>query len=444
MSNLADSVDTASVLARSAHTDLTDTGYAAEHEYEAVVEIDARGFGWRAPEALRERWREATDLERVIVSRDGGDVVGSAISAPTRVTLPGGLRPEVAAVVGVAVSPTHRRQGRLAAMMTLQLEEFRRRREPMAVLSASEGGIYGRFGYGAATFAHRYSLDRRTAALDRSVHSAASGQVRMVEAPQALEAMRALTAEVVLARPGEIEPLGSEWTDIEGLWGADEARQRFFALYEESGRIDGAISYRMIRREAIEPGPRREVLLERMVTVSTPAYIALWRFLLGIDLISNVSTEDRPIDEPIRWCLSDPRQLCVTRLGDQNWLRLVDVETTLSARRYGSEGAITIEVADGLCPWNDGLYHLDAADTSPAESRLSAGTVGATAERIGARGDTSRPADVALDVSTLASIYLGGVDPSAMAAAGRIHAASEESEHLLERLFRVDIAPFCS
>ncbi|MGH9292797.1 MAG: GNAT family N-acetyltransferase, partial [Acidimicrobiales bacterium] len=153
MSNLADSVDTASVLARSAQTDLTDTGYAEEHEYEAVVEIDARGFGWRAPEALKERWREATDLERVIVSRDGGDVVGSAISAPTRVTLPGGLRPEVAAVVGVAVSPTHRRQGRLAAMMTLQLEEFRRRREPMAVLSASEGGIYGRFGYGAATFA---------------------------------------------------------------------------------------------------------------------------------------------------------------------------------------------------------------------------------------------------------------------------------------------------
>ena len=57
-------------------------------------------------------------------------------------------------VTWVGVLPTHRRRGVLREMMRFQLDDFRRRGEPLAALWASESVIYGRFGYGIAAPVH--------------------------------------------------------------------------------------------------------------------------------------------------------------------------------------------------------------------------------------------------------------------------------------------------
>ncbi|CAM5662444.1 GNAT family N-acetyltransferase OS=Streptomyces microflavus OX=1919 GN=G3I39_05655 PE=3 SV=1 [Streptomyces microflavus] len=64
-----------------------------------------------------------------------------------RLTVPGARRC-LAGVTAVSVAGTHRRRGLLRTMMRRQLDDVRSWGEPLAVLTASEPAIYGRFGTG--------------------------------------------------------------------------------------------------------------------------------------------------------------------------------------------------------------------------------------------------------------------------------------------------------
>ncbi|HEY8294905.1 MAG TPA: GNAT family N-acetyltransferase, partial [Micrococcaceae bacterium] len=56
-------------------------------------------------------------------------------------------------VTAVTVRPSHRRRGLLRTMITTDLARAKDAGLPMAALTASEAGIYGRFGFGVATHA---------------------------------------------------------------------------------------------------------------------------------------------------------------------------------------------------------------------------------------------------------------------------------------------------
>src|SRR5262249_59493177 len=89
------------------------------------------------------------------------------------------------------------------------------------------------------------------------------------------------------------------------------------------------------------------------------AYAALWRYLLGVDLIRTVRAINRPVDDPIRWLLADSRRLRVTALSDDLWLRLLDIPVALAARRYGVRDRLVLEIADPFCPQNTGRSTLE-------------------------------------------------------------------------------------
>jgi predicted acetyltransferase len=438
----------------SKHQDIR-TGLAEPEEIRRTFEVDSAAFGERMPEAVVEALSKWSDPSRISVSRDGGDeIVGVAVSIPTAVTLPGLRRLTAAAVVGVSVLPTHRRQGRLTAMMRHQLDGLRERGEPLATLYSSEGSIYGRYGYGPATFGARYMIDGRKARLARPIEEVARGSMRMVGAAEAREALPALAADYAPSRPGEIDALPGEWLDLEGAWRAEEAQQRFFALYCEGDRVDGAVQYRIAGTDPSDPWSRA-VFLERFFAVSRGAYVALWDFLLGIDLVDEVRTRGRPVDEPLRWMLVDHRQLRVVGVSDRTWVRLIDVAACLAARGYGTEGTLVIDVNDEFCPWNAGRYRLSASagaasggDGGPGlPGTMEPDSIPATVEFVGT-GATgtggASGADIQLDASTLASSYLGGVSLSNLAAAGRVIPASEEALRLADRMFSTSRPPYCS
>jgi hypothetical protein len=62
-------------------------------------------------------------------------------------------------VTAVTVRGTHRRQGLLRRMMTEDLTAAKADGLAIAALTASEGSIYGRFGYGVATFERSIKVD---------------------------------------------------------------------------------------------------------------------------------------------------------------------------------------------------------------------------------------------------------------------------------------------
>lgn len=407
-----------------------DTSIAAvsplrEGELDAFFDTDAAAFGARMSLGFLGLVTSNMTLDRVAASRDEGSVVGTAASETSMMTVPGLGRVPAAMVVAVAVMPSHRRQGRLRSLMRYQLDDVRGRGEILATLFASEGGIYGRFGYGQATFGSTYTLDKRVARLARPVTDFASGRLRLVSRDQAAESFPAIYKEYAPTRAGELDRSEIDYLSALGEPGGDDLSRRFYAVYEEDGRLDAYVSYEIVPTAPPAHDPRRLVLHE-LCALTPGGYVAMWNFLLGVDLTVELVTRPRPVDEPIKWLLADPRQLRCTETWDRTWVRLVEVGLCLGARRYAVAGDIVLGVDDAFCPWNSARY------------RIVVGEDWGTAEV----SRTDAEADLELDASALGSIYLGGVSPLALAEVGRIRQLSSDAVPRVSRMFANDRPPF--
>src|SRR6478736_6992953 len=110
------------------------------------------------PERL-DRFLQYFERERMHAAFDGDQIIGGAGAYSYDFTVPGGSLP-CAGVTVVGVYPTHRRRGALRAMMDAQLRDVQERGEPIAALWASEETIYGRFGYGLASWAGELTVPK--------------------------------------------------------------------------------------------------------------------------------------------------------------------------------------------------------------------------------------------------------------------------------------------
>jgi predicted acetyltransferase len=197
-------------------------------------------------------------------------------------------------------------------------------------------------------------------------------------------------------------------------------------VYEsEPGRVDGWVTYRVESRWP--NGMAANIIKVRHLIGLTPeAEAGLWRYVLDLDLAGTVKLVDRPVDDPARWRLADPRRLQVTHVGDQLWVRLLDVPGALAARRYAVPGSLVLEVSDALRPRNQGRF------------RLEGGPDGATCTPVDASPD------LALDVADLGAAYLGGASLATLARAERVAELTPGALLQADRMFAADPPPTCS
>src|SRR3712207_2719573 len=129
-----------------------DVRQVAEEEIPALWELAKLAFHMR-PEPPEER----AHVERFLASArrfgayEDGALIGSASSLDFMLSIPGGELPCAGVTVAV-VAPTHRRRGALTMVMGALLDEAASRDVPLAALWAAEGAIYGRYGFGVATY----------------------------------------------------------------------------------------------------------------------------------------------------------------------------------------------------------------------------------------------------------------------------------------------------
>ncbi|MET8676295.1 GNAT family N-acetyltransferase [Streptomyces sp. NPDC004647] len=375
-----------------------------------------------APEG-RELWRDLTEVERSIGAWDGDDCVGTAGAFSFRLSVPGGALVPVAGVTMVSVLATHRRRGVLRSMMRRQLDDVRTRGEPLAVLTASEPEIYGRFGYGAATEQLVAEVD--TSRVRLTVPDGTDDVRLRLAAPEDVrDACEAVYARRVTARPGMLARL-PRWERLPVL---DPASERAGAsplqcvLAERDGETVGFALY-AIKPEWEPAGPKGTVVLRDIEALDPAAYAALWRFLFDLDLTSTIETRNRPVDDPVLHLVSDPRR-CRISVRDSLYARLVDVGAALEARTYATPVEVVFEVTDAFCPWNEGRW------------RLTGDTKGASCRR------TEDAADLELSVRELGAAYLGGTALSALAAAGRVRELRQGTLTEASVAFRSDVAPW--
>jgi predicted acetyltransferase len=375
-------------------------------------------FGGPPTEEQLARFTRVLPVERMLAAFEGEAIVGGAGSFPFELSVPGGALP-CAGVTVVGVYPTHRRRGVLRQMMDAQLRDVHERGEPLAALWASEETIYGRFGFGLASWGGEVKLAREWSAFAQPLER--RGRVRFVEPEEAAQVLPPVWEALARERPGVFRR-SPEWWELRTLRRPEEqaANPKRFAALELDGEVRAYAIYRQHPGWAEGSSSARLEVIEA-VGATAQATAEIWRFLLDIDWYATLEAQLLPLDHPLFTLLATPRRLRY-RMGDSLWVRLVDVGAALAGRAYGGDGSLVFEVQDAVCPWNGGRWRVSAdGEASP----------------------TSDPAELALDVSALGSAYLGAVSFAQLRAGLRARELVEGAVARADALFGWRPLPWC-
>jgi predicted acetyltransferase len=385
-----------------------------------VVEVVHHAFLADATPAARERELPMFEPGRFHGVFDSETMIGVAGILTRDLTVPGLVPVPVAAVTAVGVLPDHRRRGALTMLIRTQLHGLHESRgEPIAALWASEGGIYGRFGYGLASHIWRMSLQRPVRFREPAL--AGSQRVQLMSADRAQAAMRKLHGEYVSRRVGGLSRPEQGWSYV--LF--DDPSTRYGAGELRVAVHPGGYAVFRVKENWQPRGPWHEVMIRELVSTTVEGHAAIWRFLLNLDLVGEVRYFNTPLDEPLQMMLTDPYAVRA-ELNDGLFVRLVDLDRALGARRYAAPAELVFDVTDELCPWNAGRWRLSVDESG-------AGRV----ER------TAAAADLACDVIDLGAAYLGGTRLRVLAAAGRVRELRAGAAALASRVFAGENEPHC-
>ncbi|WP_399097367.1 GNAT family N-acetyltransferase [Streptomyces sp. BBFR2] len=394
-----------------------------DQDLDIFVETVHAAFG-RFPETPADGgglWWSALEMDRGLLALAGdGRPVGTAAAYSFELTLPGGALAPAAGVSAVGVLPSHRRRGVLSAMMRHQLAALRARGEFLAVLLASEAPIYGRFGYGPATYTTHLTVPRHRAALA----APRAGTDGVPADPGTVEVLRrdrcgGLLEEVHdryrRARHGALSRPHRWWARRAGQPPLAPAPRHIAVHRGAGGTPDGYASY------AVESGT---LTVDEIVTADDAVFTALARFVLGHDLVSEAVFRHVPPGHPLRWQLGDFRAARVSEDTDWLWVRLLDVPRALTARGWCADGELVLDVTDPFL--GERHRHLLTVREGRAECV-----------------PTGREPDLSLDVRDLGAVYLGGTAPSTLVRAGHIRAHHPGAAPLADALFRTGTPPHC-
>ncbi|MEL3944119.1 GNAT family N-acetyltransferase [Streptomyces sp. LNU-CPARS28] len=399
-----------------------------DQDFDVFVDTMLAAFG-RFRDALPGGglWWAALEMDRGLfaVAKDGRPV-GTAAAYSFDLTLPGEVLVPAAGVTCVGVLPSHRRQGVLSALMRHQLTELRAGGDFLSVLLASEAVIYRRFGYGPATRTQRLTVPRHKAALARprahgtaasAATGADTGSVEVLRRSECGEILEEVYDRYRRAQPGALSRPHRWWALGAGQPPVSPS-PRYVAVHRDADGVpDGYASYAL-------GDPASTLTVDETIAVDDDAATALDGFVLGHDLITQVVFKNVPPEHPLRWRLADFRAGQVSDDTDGLWVRLLDIPRALTARGWFEDGELVLDVDDPFL--GERSRHLLTVRDGKADCV-----------------PTDREPDLSLDVSDLASLYLGGTAPSTLVRAGHIRAHHPGAATRADALFRTDRAPYC-
>jgi predicted acetyltransferase len=369
------------------------------------------------PEA-ESRLRALLPLARCHGGFAGATMVATAAAFPLRLTVPGGDL-AMAGLTCVTVAPTHQRRGLLRRLLAAHLADAEAAGEAVSGLYASQGGLYGRFGYGVAAESDVLSIRGPLApptALD---------DLALLAPEEAARRLPALDRAAAAARPGMYvrDDAWWQWRRIADRPFARRGRStRRFLIARRGERDTGYAIYR--QRPGFADGQATGVVdLEELIGLDAEAEATLWHAVTTIDLFPTVEYDNAPVDHGLNWRAADPRRVVRRRRADTLWLRLHAPNVALAARRYAVEDVLVIAVDDPLAPstrWR--LAVVDGrAEVTP----------------------TAASPDLVATASALGALYLGGASAAALARADLLRGEPAAIARA-ERLFAWPVAPWCA
>ncbi len=281
--------------------------------------------GW---ERSRPSWDEMSSR----TAWDGDLCVGHAGQFYVDTTVPGGGRVPTAAVTRVGVLPTHRRRRVATSLMEALIAESVERQVVLMSLRASEAVIYRRFGFGLAGEYVEAAIDAGRA---RPVAGqAAGGHFRLLLPHEIHDTIHDVYDRAVHRRPGMLTRPDSWWQRY--FRDAVSGTKNSYVVVHVDGRgvIDGYAHYDVAWDHDGGPGGKGEI--QDVIAIDDAVELALWGYLLDIDLVRTWKADERPVDDIVRAAIADRRAYSVKSVDDEQWLRVIDVDAALSARTYSA------------------------------------------------------------------------------------------------------------
>ncbi|WP_327289535.1 GNAT family N-acetyltransferase [Streptomyces sp. NBC_01198] len=376
--------------------------------------------------------RAGYDLERTRGAFDGDRCVATFRSMARDLTVPGGGSVRADAVTNVTVTATHRRRGLASGLMAADLAAARERGEAVSILIAAEYPIYGRFGFGPATWVTDWEIDVPRAGLGRR-HAGpdpAEGTVELISAAEVRAVGPALHERVRTRTAGAISREAGWWDRATGasVLPSFGFKEPFFVVHRDlAGEVDGMAAYEV--NDPHWPGklPNADAEVRWQLAAGPAADAALWRYLLSLDWVVRLRSGHRPPDDVLPLLLGDPRAARTETYADFMWLRLLDVPAALSARGYAPVAAdLVLDVRDpaGL---SGGTFRLE---TAPGDAPRCTPA-------------PSAAADLTLDVATLSRLYLGDESVLRLADLGLVTEHRAGAAATADHLFRTPRRPWC-
>ncbi len=395
----------------------------AASDLDAFVRLQYESFGRSPTRAEFAVLRALTERERVVAMVRGSKLVGACSAYSLEVSVPG-ASVRSAATSCIAIAVADRGRGLLNRMMQHHFEDIRERKEPLAVLWASDHGLYGRYGYGPAV--EQLGLEMRTDGIkfkDAAEESGGGAEIHLdeLELAHAYPVVAALYDATRDRCPGMLSRSETWWTK-KTLVGATEGGSLERLLV---ARRDGrAVGYVLFRTSADSAGlAEASTHVLELVTEDVSVRRALWRSLTSLHHFPVLRYPGAPLDEPLKWFIDDPRRL-VCNATDSLWIRVMDVPRALESRRYARDGIVRIAVHDALIADNTDGFELAVADGAGQCSR------------------SSQAPDVRLDVRLLGSLYLGRLRATAAARAGLLE-GTPKALRLLDNMFATEREAWC-
>ena len=401
----------------------------AESEFADWLRAVNTGF-LRAPaptdeevEGRRERFVEG----RYLGAFDRGRCVATFRSFDQELTAVGGASVPADAISGVTVTATHRRRGLLSRMMARDLAAAKDRGDVAATLIAAEYPIYGRYGFGPATWMAEWTVDVPRAGLDaRWAGPAGGGRIDLVEGEDIRKLGPELHERLRRGQPGAIDRDDMWWRMNTGALRWDTSwKPPFFAVYRSaSGEVEGMAAYEVDDNWGDAKQPLNTATVRWLIGVTPAAERALWEYVCSVDWVVKVKSGWRAPDDLLPHFLPDPRAARITSLADWLWLRILDVQKALEARTYEGQGALVLEVAgvDGL---TGGRYRLEA---SPEGASCT---------------PTTESAELELGLGELGALWLGDESAVRLAALGRVREERAGAARKADALLRTSRRPWC-
>jgi predicted acetyltransferase len=375
-----------------------------------------------SPPPTDEQWERGAPSWEEMTSYSAWDddrCVGHVGQFVVDTVVPGGARLATGAVSRVGVLGTYRRRGVASTLMRELIADSDRNGYPLMSLRASEATIYERFGFGMAGEYAAVTIDPRRARPIRGADP--SGTFRLLRRDEILDRIPPLYEHAALGRVGAITRTPSFTTRY--FRDAIEGTKASFVVVHSGadGVDDGYVHFENGWDEEHADGPQGKGEVHDLFGATPAVELALWQFVCDVDLVTTWRANERPVDDVLRWAASDPRAYRVRGVDDEQWVRLVDVETALSSRTYGPvDGVVRVAVTDALVPRNEATWEVDAD---------------------GARRTDAAP-DILTDIAGISAAYLGGTSWHTIAATGRA-TGDASAVATADHLFAVTPLPFC-